>query len=278
MRPKYITCARPGCESTKAVGKRGPIPRYCSARCRVGVAHDRREVIRCTACAKSATVRPGTKYCSPRCRDTKSYTASRADGRYDAMLRRARLETERRRRANIRPCPYCAGPMLPPKTKHCGEDRCKRAFNAERGREWQRQYREQTGQWYRQARYADEQRQYERQRRAVLGSSRKRYPAAAAAGDARRRMRMQQARTADVFAPADVHTRDGWTCQLCLLPIDPEVAWPDPMSASVDHIVPLARVGRHSMANVQSAHLGCNCRKGDRLPTGAAVEQPSLIG
>ncbi|MGW6946179.1 HNH endonuclease [Streptomyces xanthophaeus] len=76
---------------------------------------------------------------------------------------------------------------------------------------------------------------------------------------------MEQARTAEVFAPLDVHTRDEWTCQLCRLPIDPEVAWPDPMSASVDHIVPLSRGGQHSMINVQSAHLGCNSSKGDRL-------------
>jgi 5-methylcytosine-specific restriction endonuclease McrA len=78
-------------------------------------------------------------------------------------------------------------------------------------------------------------------------------------------MHMEQARTAEVFAPLDVHSRDEWTCQLCWQPIDPKVVWPDPMSASVDHIVPLSRGGQHSMINVQSAHLGCNSGKGDRL-------------
>lgn len=33
----------------------------------------------------------------------------------------------------------------------------------------------------------------------------------------------------------------------------------------VDHIVPLARGGEHSYANVQVAHPGCNCRKRDRI-------------
>lgn len=162
------------------------------------------------------------------------------------------------------PCLYCSKLIASPRQLQCGQPDCKRSFDAERGRNWQRQYREKTGEWYRQAKYAEQQRRYERRRRAELGSSRKRYPAAAAAGDARRRMRMQQARTTDVFAPLDVHTRDNWTCQLCLLPIDPERAWPDRMSASVDHIIPLVRGGAHAMHNVQSAHLGCNSSKGDR--------------
>ncbi|MET9521513.1 HNH endonuclease [Streptomyces coeruleorubidus] len=76
---------------------------------------------------------------------------------------------------------------------------------------------------------------------------------------------MELADQAEPIAPADVHARDGWTCQLCGGPIDPEVAWPDPKSASVDHIVPLALGGAHSMINVQSAHLGCNSRKRDKI-------------
>lgn len=163
------------------------------------------------------------------------------------------------------PCPYCGDHMANVRRKQCGKPECKRAFDAERGREWQRRYREQSGQWYRSVKYADQQRAYSRRRREERGHWRHQYPGAAAAGDARRRMRMQQARTEEAFAPLDVHTRDQWTCQLCRHPIDPKVAWPDPMSASVDHIVPLSRGGEHSMINVQSAHLSCNSSKGDRL-------------
>lgn len=162
-------------------------------------------------------------------------------------------------------CPYCGESMANLRRKQCGKPDCKRAFNAERMRKWQREHKAKTGQWYHRN-FAEQQREYARRRDAELGSVRKRYPAAAAAGDARRRMRIQQARTEETFTPLDVHARDGWKCQLCCLPIDPEVAWPDPMSASVDHIVPLARGGLHAMSNVQSAHLGCNCRKGDRQP------------
>ncbi|MEU3903309.1 HNH endonuclease [Streptomyces goshikiensis] len=157
--------------------------------------------------------------------------------------------------------------------KQCGKLECKRAFNAERMRAWNRKYHEEHGQWYTQHRYPDAQRAYARRRYQQEPHWRSKYPERAASSDARRRMRLEQARTVQVFAPLDVHTRDQWICQLCRLPIDPKVAWPDPMSASVDHIVPLSRGGQHSMINVQSAHLSCNSSKGDRIED----DQPESI-
>jgi 5-methylcytosine-specific restriction endonuclease McrA len=59
-----------------------------------------------------------------------------------------------------------------------------------------------------------------------------------------------------------VFERDGWTCGLCSEPVDPALSWPDPQSASLDHVLPLSRGGSHTMANVQLAHLGCNVEKG----------------
>lgn len=164
-----------------------------------------------------------------------------------------------------RACPYCDDPMANPRRKQCGKPDCKRAFNAERMRKWQRDYQAEHGQWYTSHRHGEAQRAYGRRRREERGHWRQLYPAAAAAYDARRRMRVEQASQGEPVVPAEVHARDGWTCRLCGGPIDPEVAWPDPMSASVDHVVPLALGGAHSMANVQSAHLGCNSRKCNKI-------------
>ncbi|MER7053478.1 HNH endonuclease signature motif containing protein [Streptomyces sp. NPDC000351] len=150
-----------------------------------------------------------------------------------------------------------------PQRKQCGKPECKRAFNAERGREWQRAYHAQHGEWCHR-RYLASQRAAFRRRRQKLGHWRKQYPEWAAAYDARRRALVVQARTGEVFAPLDVHTRDGWICQLCHEPIDQGMAWPNPMSPSVDHVIPLSRGGAHALSNVQSAHLGCNSSKGDR--------------
>ena len=63
----------------------------------------------------------------------------------------------------------------------------------------------------------------------------------------------------------EVFERDGWVCQLCGEPVDPELKWPDVMSPSLDHIVPFVHGGDHSYENVQLAHLSCNSRKSDRM-------------
>jgi 5-methylcytosine-specific restriction endonuclease McrA len=58
-----------------------------------------------------------------------------------------------------------------------------------------------------------------------------------------------------------------WTgmCALCGDPINRDLKWPDQMSKSVDHIIPLARGGLHELSNLQWAHVGCNRRKGDKI-------------
>lgn len=63
--------------------------------------------------------------------------------------------------------------------------------------------------------------------------------------------------------------RDRWTCGICGGPIDPTLRAPDGLSASVDHMVALARGGTHTYDNVQAAHLRCNIRKGARTDLSA---------
>jgi 5-methylcytosine-specific restriction endonuclease McrA len=67
------------------------------------------------------------------------------------------------------------------------------------------------------------------------------------------------------ITPSEVYERDGWTCGLCLLPVDKRLKHPDPMSVSLDHILPLSRGGDHLWANVQCSHLVCNLRKHNRV-------------
>lgn len=68
----------------------------------------------------------------------------------------------------------------------------------------------------------------------------------------------------DKMTIADLLVRDERICQICgsLIPLD--AAWPDPLSPSIDHIVPISKGGTHTFGNVQSAHLRCNMLKGDR--------------
>lgn len=59
-------------------------------------------------------------------------------------------------------------------------------------------------------------------------------------------------------------SRDGAVCGLCRGGVDLTLDHPNPMSKSIDHIVPISRGGSHSMENCQLAHLSCNVRKGAR--------------
>ncbi len=78
-----------------------------------------------------------------------------------------------------------------------------------------------------------------------------------------RRARKRKAWVEEVWRSV-VFERDGWICQLCGDPVDPETEWPDTQCASLDHITPLAQGGDHSYTNTQLAHHLCNSLKGDR--------------
>lgn len=64
-----------------------------------------------------------------------------------------------------------------------------------------------------------------------------------------------------------VFERDGFTCCLCGDPLDMDGKKGEPLSPTIDHIVPLSRGGDHLYSNVQAAHFRCNVAKGNRLPT-----------
>lgn len=49
-----------------------------------------------------------------------------------------------------------------------------------------------------------------------------------------------------------------WVCGLCNGEIDRDLLHPDPMSATIDHRVPLGAGGKHEWFNLIPAHLNCN--------------------
>lgn len=58
-----------------------------------------------------------------------------------------------------------------------------------------------------------------------------------------------------------VFIRDGWICQICHKKVNKRLKYPNPMSSSLDHIIPLSTGGTHTYDNVQLAHLICNSSK-----------------
>lgn len=66
-----------------------------------------------------------------------------------------------------------------------------------------------------------------------------------------------------------IFERDGWICHICGDPIDPTLKFPHRMSASTDHVIPLAGLlGTDEPDNVKAAHWICNMRKTDKLQGG----------
>ena len=63
-------------------------------------------------------------------------------------------------------------------------------------------------------------------------------------------------------------------CALCGQPVDMSLKYPHPLSATVDHVIPIAKGGHPSdIENLQLAHFTCNRQKSDKLfAVDAAVE------
>jgi len=78
----------------------------------------------------------------------------------------------------------------------------------------------------------------------------------------RRKARQRGAfKTAPVYR-RKVFERDKWRCHICGDRIDKSLRAPDRGSATLDHIVPLAFGGEHTMHNIKAAHYGCNSSRG----------------
>ncbi|WP_385618556.1 HNH endonuclease [Streptomyces sp. P8-A8] len=73
---------------------------------------------------------------------------------------------------------------------------------------------------------------------------------------------------AEPFSAVEIFERDGWTCWICEGGALSNASQGDPLSATLDHVVPLAKGGAHVRTNVRCAHLICNLRKGDRVHSG----------
>jgi hypothetical protein len=66
--------------------------------------------------------------------------------------------------------------------------------------------------------------------------------------------------TVENFPVSEIYERDNWTCQLCKKWVNKRLKYPDPLSKSLDHIVPISRGGAHSRTNVHLTHLMCNMK------------------
>lgn len=203
----------------------------------------------CRRCGAPKPAGRGRGYCDPCARDMQS-----------GLLEREQV----RRRAK---CTRCGGQKTPGKGRRLCE-KCKvlavaeRAVRQrERSREWyaSEENRKRRAEWCRQQRALNPafvQAVYERK-----VAWRKQNPEKAAAA-ARRDSTRRRAITREAFVedvdPFVVFERDNGICGICCKPATRD-------KFDVDHVIPLARGGKHSYANVQTAHPICNRRKGVKI-------------
>lgn len=155
-------------------------------------------------------------------------------------------------------CQICDGPLPPRARSLCGAE-CRRLRNNERAIQNRRAKEAREGRPWHEI-YAEQRRAHRKVYRW-----RERFPEEAARHDATRRARKIGATVGEPFTNGEIFERDGWRCGLCGDGIDQARAWPDPGSASLDHVLPLSKGGAHSRENVQASHLGCNVSKNNRV-------------
>ena len=203
---------------------------------------------------------PAPSYCSAKCRRDAAYARTVSSGRYDLIAAKRRREIEARPPVLVA-CSWCSRDFERGRVdnafcstrcynkhldlnnpKRCSDDGCERGVRAKGlcAMHW---------------------------RRKARADGREANPAWDEGRKANYHKRRAQKRGTQVedLRPIDIYERDIWLCGLCVTPVDPDCAWPDPMSPSLDHILPLSKGGTHTYENVQLAHLTCNVSKGNRI-------------
>lgn len=223
--------------------------------------------------ARKPTGRP-RRYCSRRCGRLVSYSREQAAVRQDRERARRRRAAEyrrhaeanrQRRRAYVREHPEkCQKGDRAYARRHADRIRARKAAYRERNRavilardaEYRQRHKEQKAAYNA---------KYRRRRGLDTGGTNNHERRARRYGVPYERVNLQA-----------VYKRDGWRCQLCGLPVDPSLRWPDRMMATPDCVVPMSKGGGFVTANVQLAHWNCNSRKNNQLMRGgAAVELPA---
>lgn len=90
----------------------------------------------------------------------------------------------------------------------------------------------------------------------------------------RRRRAQKRGAASERYTLAEIAARDYGKCGLCGKRVPMDHKHPDPLSATIDHVIPISLGGDDTRANVQLAHFRCNNAKGARR----AGEQLALIG
>jgi hypothetical protein len=262
------------CACLAWMGKRSSLPkspsmcRTCRAERRARGAGERRqsELRTCAVCAAHyATSQPKAKYCSLSCK--RSHAPGGAPSRQLLAIRESRKPAKATERVcrvcsaifvskgARRRCPGCqAGGFIRSAVCTCGSTFlagagkifCSRACGAKVGS------CDHCGRDFSAPKFGTSRRCVDcRDGIAAIRARRKKL------------VRMKAARIPSrVLSIRQLGDRDGWTCHICRAEVDPGARFPDPMSPTRDHLIPVVDGGDDTPENLRLAHLRCNSRRG----------------
>jgi len=75
--------------------------------------------------------------------------------------------------------------------------------------------------------------------------------------------RRREYRRGDKIDRYEVFEHYDWICNICGSKIDKSLKFPNKRAATLDHLIPLSKGGRHVWENVAPAHADCNEDKGN---------------
>lgn len=137
---------------------------------------------------------------------------------------------------NVKKCRVCAKDFAPIQKNVCCSDKCREELE----RVWSR------------AHYARWMSKSEQYRNKVRNAEYK-------------RKALKQKAFVEVVEIEVVFARDNGICWLCGEDVNPLLKWPNHGYATLDHVIPLSKGGKHSYDNIKLAHMSCNCKKGAKL-------------
>lgn len=215
-------------------------------------------IISCPECAnpipEKGRTGPRKKYCSTRCKrkaNKRVALAAEMDARTKARQEsRSQCQTcgcefvPERRIDQV----YCSPDCRPPSAEHSLSALCERE-----GCDRPRQARDLCKPHYRREARADG-----REKRKIWDDKgRKNYQV--------RLERLDGANNSDPVMLRALIRRGDRDCPECGEEIDLSLEYPHPMYRTIDHIIPLAKGGKHILSNCQLMHYQCNAAKGVRL-------------
>lgn len=207
--------------------------RYCTKTCKEKAkskranARRKQPSKRCKSCGQ---IKPSAKgdYCSkPECRkvaywEPKGGEAARKKHELELQQQALKRQTSGPVHGPKPLCRNCGEPLDSIHHRYCSKPECRVAYR----------------------------REYKRRNRDKIRATRK---------DQKMKRRDAFVEHVDINA---IYKRDRWTCQLCGKRVNKNLNYPHPLSASLDHVIPISKGGRHMPANVQLAHWRCNVSKG----------------